>query len=167
MTARYSTEGALDVTLDDSFRLSDGESSEEEAVGQFYAHTGDPVFARSDVEALTREIVDDGMDGDSDQEYSCTEEKKTCPKYATFVLLQELYDCYGFSALSLHKSSGLLHKKLLLLPLVVKSKLFSSSFQFHMRNFDMVYVFKDYKRKVAMITAIQMSQLDAIKEWLK
>ena len=36
-----------------------------------------------------------------------------------------------------------------------------------MRNFDMVYVFKDYKRKVSMITAIQMSQLDAIKEWLK
>ena len=68
---------ALDVILDDSFRLSDGESSDEEAVEQFYAHTGDPVFARSDVEALTREIVDDGMDGDFDHEYSCVEENKS------------------------------------------------------------------------------------------
>jgi len=38
--------------------------------------------------------------------------------------------------------------------------------QFHMRNFDMVFVFKDYKKKVASITAIPMTQLDPIKEWL-
>ena len=99
MAARYATEEALDVILDDSFGLSDGESSEEEEVEQFYAHTGDPVFARSDVEALTREIVDDGMRGDFDHEYSCAEEKKTCPKYSKIVLLQEIYD---FSAWSLH-----------------------------------------------------------------
>ncbi len=42
--ARYSTEEALDVFLDNSFGLSNGESSEEEAVEQFYAHTGDPVL---------------------------------------------------------------------------------------------------------------------------
>lgn len=41
------------------------------------------------------------------------------------------------------------------------------SLQFHMRNFDMVFVFKDYKKKVASITAIPMTQLDPIKEWLK
>ena len=74
VATRYSTEEALDVFLDDDFGLSDGESSEEEAVEQFYAHTGDPVFARSDVEALSREIVDDSMCGDSDHEYSCAEE---------------------------------------------------------------------------------------------
>ena len=39
--------------------------------------------------------------------------------------------------------------------------------QFHMRNFDMVFVFKDYKKKVASVTAIPMTQLDPIKEWLK
>ena len=39
--------------------------------------------------------------------------------------------------------------------------------QFHMRNFDMVFVFKDYKRKVSMVTAIPMSQLDSIKHWLE
>ena len=39
--------------------------------------------------------------------------------------------------------------------------------QFHMRNFDMVFVFKDYKRKVSMVTAIPMTQLDPIKGWLK
>lgn len=37
--------------------------------------------------------------------------------------------------------------------------------QFHMRNFDMVFVFKDYKRKVAMVSSIPMSSLDSIKEW--
>ena len=74
MATRYSTEEALDVFLDDDFGLSNGESSEEEAVEQFYAHTGDPVFARSDVEALSRKIVDDSMCGDSDHEYSCAEE---------------------------------------------------------------------------------------------
>ena len=75
MAARYSTEAALDVIPDDNFGLSDGKSSVEEAVEQFYAHTGRPVFARSDVEALTREIVDDGMRGDSDHEYSYAEEE--------------------------------------------------------------------------------------------
>ena len=39
--------------------------------------------------------------------------------------------------------------------------------QFHMRNFDMVFVFKDYKRKVASVTAIPMTQLDPIRDWLK
>lgn len=39
--------------------------------------------------------------------------------------------------------------------------------QFHLKNFDMVFVFKDYTRKVAMVGAIPMQQLDAVKDWLK
>ena len=38
---------------------------------------------------------------------------------------------------------------------------------FSLKNFDMVFVFKDYTKKVAMITSIPMKQLDQIKEWLK
>lgn len=38
--------------------------------------------------------------------------------------------------------------------------------QFHLKNFDMVFVFKDYHRKTSMITAIPMSQLDHVKDWL-
>ncbi|CAL1278690.1 unnamed protein product [Larinioides sclopetarius] len=38
--------------------------------------------------------------------------------------------------------------------------------QFHLKNFDMVFVFKDYHRKVAMVNAIPMSMLDHVKEWL-
>jgi len=37
---------------------------------------------------------------------------------------------------------------------------------FHLKNFDMVFIFKDYTRKVVMITAIPMNQLDQVKEWL-
>ncbi|XP_065915341.1 FACT complex subunit SPT16-like [Dysidea avara] len=37
---------------------------------------------------------------------------------------------------------------------------------FHLKNFDMVFVFKDYNRKVAMINSIPMSSLDSVKEWL-
>ncbi|XP_069114488.1 LOW QUALITY PROTEIN: FACT complex subunit SPT16-like [Argopecten irradians] len=39
--------------------------------------------------------------------------------------------------------------------------------QFHLKNFDMVFVFKDYSRKVAMINSIPMNVLDNVKEWLK
>ncbi|GFU78575.1 FACT complex subunit SPT16 [Trichonephila clavipes] len=38
--------------------------------------------------------------------------------------------------------------------------------QFHLKNFDMVFVFKDYHRKVAMVNAIPMNMLDHVKEWL-
>jgi len=38
--------------------------------------------------------------------------------------------------------------------------------QFHLKNFDMVFVFKDYHHKTVMINAIPMSQLDHVKEWL-
>jgi nucleosome binding factor SPN SPT16 subunit len=38
---------------------------------------------------------------------------------------------------------------------------------FSLKNFDMVFVFKDYSKKVVMITSIPMKQLDQIKEWLK
>lgn len=38
--------------------------------------------------------------------------------------------------------------------------------QFHLRNFDMVFVFKDYNKKVAMVNAIPMNLLDHVKEWL-
>ena len=31
----------------------------------------------------------------------------------------------------------------------------------------MVFVFKDYKKKVATVTAIPMTQLDSIRDWLK
>ena len=37
---------------------------------------------------------------------------------------------------------------------------------FHLKNFDMVFIFKDYTKKVVSITSIPMSQLDQIKEWL-
>lgn len=39
--------------------------------------------------------------------------------------------------------------------------------QFHLKNFDMVFVFKDYHRKVAMVNAVPMNMLDHVKEWLK
>ncbi|XP_017471590.1 PREDICTED: FACT complex subunit spt16 isoform X1 [Rhagoletis zephyria] len=38
--------------------------------------------------------------------------------------------------------------------------------QFHLRNFDMIFVFKDYQKKVAMVNAIPMNLLDHVKEWL-
>ena len=38
--------------------------------------------------------------------------------------------------------------------------------QFHLKNFDMVFVFKDLRRTPAHINTIPMKQLDPIKEWL-
>lgn len=38
--------------------------------------------------------------------------------------------------------------------------------QFHLRNFDMVFVFKNYNQKIAMVNAIPMNMLDHVKEWL-
>lgn len=38
--------------------------------------------------------------------------------------------------------------------------------QFHLKNFDMVFVFKDYHRKVSMVNAVPMNLLDHVKEWL-
>lgn len=38
--------------------------------------------------------------------------------------------------------------------------------QFHLKNFDMVFVFKDYAKKVAMVNAVPMNMLDHVKEWL-
>lgn len=38
--------------------------------------------------------------------------------------------------------------------------------QFHLKNFDMIFVFKDYNRRVAMVNAIPMNMLDHVKEWL-
>lgn len=38
--------------------------------------------------------------------------------------------------------------------------------QFHLKNFDMIFVFKDYHRKVAMVNAVPMNMLDHVKEWL-
>uniref|UniRef100_U5EVZ2 FACT complex subunit n=1 Tax=Corethrella appendiculata TaxID=1370023 RepID=U5EVZ2_9DIPT len=38
--------------------------------------------------------------------------------------------------------------------------------QFHLRNFDMMFVFKDYTKKTAMVNAIPMTMLDHVKEWL-
>ena len=39
--------------------------------------------------------------------------------------------------------------------------------QFHLRNFDMVFVFKDYNKKNSMINSIPMNSLDSVKDWLK
>ncbi len=39
--------------------------------------------------------------------------------------------------------------------------------QFHLKNFDMVFVFKTYTKKTAMINAIPMQMLDHVKNWLK
>lgn len=38
--------------------------------------------------------------------------------------------------------------------------------QFHLKNFDMVIVYKEYSKKVTMINAIPVASLDPIKEWL-
>ncbi|KAI7688976.1 hypothetical protein SSS_08784 [Sarcoptes scabiei] len=38
--------------------------------------------------------------------------------------------------------------------------------QFHLKNFDMVFVFKDYFRKVATVNSVPMNMLDHVKEWL-
>ncbi|XP_038118186.1 FACT complex subunit spt16 isoform X1 [Culex quinquefasciatus] len=38
--------------------------------------------------------------------------------------------------------------------------------QFHLRNFDMVFVFKNYNQKIGMVNAIPMNMLDHVKEWL-
>ncbi|XP_066591471.1 FACT complex subunit spt16 isoform X2 [Prorops nasuta] len=38
--------------------------------------------------------------------------------------------------------------------------------QFHLKNFDMIFVFKDYHKKVSMVNAIPMNMLDHVKEWL-
>jgi len=37
---------------------------------------------------------------------------------------------------------------------------------FSMKNFDMVFIFKDYGKKISMVTAIPMTMLDHVKEWL-
>ena len=39
--------------------------------------------------------------------------------------------------------------------------------QFQLKNFDMVFIFKDYHKKVTMVTTIPTSMLDHVKEWLK
>lgn len=39
--------------------------------------------------------------------------------------------------------------------------------QFHIKNFDMAIIFKDYKRKAEIINSIPMASLDPIREWLK
>jgi len=37
---------------------------------------------------------------------------------------------------------------------------------FQLKNFDVVFIFKDYSKKVAMINSVAMSSLDDVKEWL-
>ena len=37
---------------------------------------------------------------------------------------------------------------------------------FSLNNFDLVVIFKDYRRKVVNINAIPMKSLEGIKEWL-
>lgn len=38
--------------------------------------------------------------------------------------------------------------------------------QFQLKNFDMVFIFKDHTKKVSMITTVPMNLLDHVKEWL-
>merc|ERR1711962_1656524 len=38
--------------------------------------------------------------------------------------------------------------------------------QLSLKNFDMVFIFKNYSKKIAMVTAIPMTMLDHVKEWL-
>merc|ERR1719376_1766891 len=37
---------------------------------------------------------------------------------------------------------------------------------FQLKNFDMVFIFKDYNKQVMMVTSIPMQMLDHVKEWL-
>lgn len=37
---------------------------------------------------------------------------------------------------------------------------------FQLKNFDMVFIFKDYARKVEMVQQVPMAKLDNVKEWL-
>ena len=39
--------------------------------------------------------------------------------------------------------------------------------QFHLKNFDMVFVYKDYNKKTVMINSVPMQMLDHVKDWLK
>jgi len=39
--------------------------------------------------------------------------------------------------------------------------------QFSLRNFDLVFVYKDLTRQPAIISAIPVTSLDPIKEWLE
>jgi nucleosome binding factor SPN SPT16 subunit len=38
--------------------------------------------------------------------------------------------------------------------------------QFHLKNFDMCFISKDYSKKVMMVASIPMTMLDHVKEWL-
>ncbi|ODM94648.1 FACT complex subunit spt16 [Orchesella cincta] len=38
--------------------------------------------------------------------------------------------------------------------------------QFHLKNFDMVFIFKNYSKKTIMVNAIPMQMLDHVKNWL-
>jgi len=38
--------------------------------------------------------------------------------------------------------------------------------QFHLKNFDIVFIFKDYTKKTSMINAVPMNMLDHVKQWL-
>lgn len=39
--------------------------------------------------------------------------------------------------------------------------------QFYLKNFDMVFVYKDYSKKIVMINFIFMNMLDYVKDWFK
>ncbi len=38
---------------------------------------------------------------------------------------------------------------------------------FQLKNFDMVFIFRDYSRKVEMVQQVPMNMLDHVKEWLE
>ena len=37
---------------------------------------------------------------------------------------------------------------------------------YSLKNFDLVFILKDYNKKVTMITSIPMKQIESIREWL-
>ena len=47
----------------------------------------------------------------------------------------------------------------------VQVKLFN--FKFGLKNFDLVFIFKDFLKPVAHINTIPTNQLDNVKEWLE
>ena len=67
-TKRLTVDDVLETIFDDEFGLSDGESSDEECGEDLYAYLGESVVSRSDVDALTRAIVSDGVRASSGDE---------------------------------------------------------------------------------------------------
>ena len=58
MASRYTIEAALEAIFDDDFRLSDGDSSDEDS-DDIYGYVREPVLRGADVRDLGESIVSD------------------------------------------------------------------------------------------------------------